>query len=157
MATDTYTADANREVYTSSLVNGGKLVGVVASYKVGTTALASGDVIRMFKSIDANLIPLELTISTTGGYTADVGIYHENGGDVVDVDALADGITSASAAVRNVDAMAAVTVPNMNKSLSELVNLDRAKYPAVDVALTLGAALAANATVVLKGLFLQKG
>ena len=45
----------------------------------------------------------------------------------------------------------------MNKSLSELVNLDRAKYPAVDVALTLGAALAANATVVLKGLFLQKG
>lgn len=156
MATDVYTADANQEVYKSSLVNGGKVISVVASY-TATEALKSGDIVRMFKSIDSNLIPLELTISTTGGYTANVGLYYPQGGPVIDADALAAGLTSASAAVRNVDAMAAVSVPNMKKNLAELVNVDAAIYPALDVALTLGASLAKDATVVLKGTFLQKG
>jgi len=97
--------------YTESAIVAGKLPSAFKSGGGGDTftlagvvavAVADddGSVYRVFKSVPANFVPINMTVQNTaitGGTAYEFGLYRENLGAVVDADALAATITMATA------------------------------------------------------------
>ena len=148
MAELLYTEEANKETYAASLVNGGKVFAVKAVIKAPNAK--SGDTIVFFKDIDANLIPLELKISTSGSIgSAKIAAYYADGKKIADI-----ATVEATAAVKNKDCLDALAVGDMDKTVGELLQIDETKFPGINVGVTVAAAV--TAPVALYGLFLQK-
>lgn len=102
---------------------------------------------RLFKSLPANLIPLNICVhnaAITAGTDYDIGLYKVDGA-VVEVDVLADGLDMSSAraiATWNNAGMTSVSLANSGKTLAELsaqTNPDES-YDLVLTANTVGSA-----------------
>lgn len=147
-----YTEEAKKETYSASLVNGGKVIAVKAI--IEAPGAKSGDVIRFFKDLDANLVPIELKIANTASLgTIKVGAFYPNEGKAIKDNVLGASVDAATAG-KDTDCLTAITVANMTKSIAELCEIDETKFPGVDIGVTVGAAV--TTPVVLYGLFLQK-
>ncbi len=156
---DKYTdsiAEGGKGIYNSAFVSGGKLLAISAIITPAAGDSANS-VYRFFKGLDSNLIPLKLELATTSNVstgTADVGLYHTEKGAVIDVDCLADGMSTATAG-RALDAMASVGIGDFQKTLADLGSIDSAIYPSVDIGVKAIDAFGAQA-IALRGIFLQK-
>lgn len=147
-----YTEEAKKETYSASLVNGGKVIAVKAI--IEAPGAKSGDVIRFFKDLDANLVPIELKIANSASLgTIKVGAFYPNGGAAIDDDVLGASIDTSTPG-KAIDCLNSVTVANMTKSIAELCGIDETKFPGVDIGVTVAASV--TTSVVLYGLFLQK-
>jgi len=155
-AVDNYTAEANKAVYASGFVNGGKLVCLDALIETRANGEVN-DVYRFAKDIDANLIPIDLWLANGAlqSATCDIGIYKPEGGAVVDADAL-DGALSISAASNHTQGLTDVAIADMQKSLAELAGLDPATHAHVDLGIKFTGAAQQGTKIAVKALFLQK-
>lgn len=146
-----------------ALINGddGRAVKSVA-------AIAAADddasIYRVFR-VNANMIPYDVVVTNTavtGGTDYDIGIYDvldgPTSGAVKDADALADGLSVASARAEGsgISGLSAVTVANSEKRLWELAGDSEADHPAeYDIAITANTAGTAAGSVGVKALFVQ--
>lgn len=132
---------------------------------VATEEIAAGDddgsVYRLFKSVPANLIPVEITITTdgiTGGTDYDLGLYKVGtGAAAVDADVLMDGQTMASALTRATGhqlGLQTVNIADATKSLGELSGQTE-KDLSYDVALTANTVGTAAGTITVIAVFAQ--
>jgi len=116
---------------------------------IATVAVAAGDddtsKYRLFADVPATYIPLEIQIhntAITNGTDYDLGLYAINGGAVVEVDILADGISMASArtiATSNNAGMTSIVLGDI-KTLAQLSGQTKpdASYDIVLTANTVG-------------------
>lgn len=159
-------ANANTEagkLDIGALVNGqGQVFGGVATFEI-----AAGDddasVIRIFKNVPAEVIPLSLRLSCdaiTGCSDVDCGLYDpdERGGAVIDKDILADGLNPAAGYSRilGLDCLKDVDLANAQKRLYQLAgHTFDTKKAGYDIALTFNTIGSGAGTVTVVGLFIQ--
>ena len=127
---------------------------------VAKIAITNGDSIASIYRIcevPSNFIPVggEITCSAvTGVNDADLGLYEnaENGGAVLDVDALVDGadLTSALAPGSGLSPISAVAIANQNAALYTLVSDVSSERQTYVLALTINAAATADGTVIVR-------
>lgn len=127
---------AVEDKYVNDLIEAGKKApaletgsGTQTVTMVAVEAVATADddtsKYRLFANVPANFIPLTIEIhntAITNGTDYDLGLYKTDGGAVVEVDVLADGISMASArtiATSNNAGMTSVTLGEL-KTLAEL-------------------------------------
>ena len=149
-------ANAGKGIYNAAFVNGGRLIAVDAIYTV-PAADSANSVYRMFKDIDANLIPLKLELATSSNVstgTVHCGVYYPQGGAAIDEDCLVASASTATAG-RALDMMASIAIGDFQKTLADLAVVDSAKYPAVDIGIKALTAFGAQ-NIALRGIFLQK-
>lgn len=80
----------------------GQLYVGIATFEVAA-ADEDGSIYRIFKSVDASLIPVSMRLSCdaiTGMSDVDCGLYDTNGGAVVDKDCLADALNPSAGYTR---------------------------------------------------------
>lgn len=161
-------ANANTEagkLDIGGLVNAtGHVYGGVATFEI-----AAGDddasVIRIFKNVPADLIPVSLRISCdalTGCTDVDCGLYEpdERGGAVIDKDILADGVDIAAGFSRILgkDLLVSVDLADAQKRLYQLAGHTLAagtRKAGYDIALTFNTIGSGAGTVTVVGLFIQ--
>lgn len=151
MSTDKYANINKYEIY------GGSLKIATSNIEIKSADASNGDIFRVATlPIIATIVKVEIgTTALTSATDNDLGFYKVNGGDVVDVDILADGQSLATAS-KSIDGLKDVSVANMNKTIKDLykaVNstgtaLNNEKY--VDVALTINTAPTANGNISVK-------
>lgn len=161
MAVEDKYVDANLvagKLAKSALSQGAETITMVATVEIAA-ADDNGSVYRFFKSVPANLIPLEITIACdaiTSGTDYDLGLYKVDGA-VVDKDVLMDGQTLASALTRATGhqlGLQTVNIADAGKSLGELsaqTNPDLS----YDIALTANTVGTAAGTVTIIAVFAQ--
>lgn len=163
MAVEDKYVDANLaagKLAKTALGSGAETITLVATEEIAA-ADDDGSVYRLFKSVPANLIPLEITIATDGitaGTDYDLGLYKVGvGGDAVDADVLMDGQTLASALTRATGhqlGLQTVNIADAGKTLGELsaqTDVDLS----YDVALTGNTVGTADGTVTVIAVFAQ--
>jgi hypothetical protein len=126
------------------------LVSAFQSFEVA--ASDDNDSVYRIGRINSNAMIYDIVIACTamtGSTDWDLGFYEVNFGPEVDKDVLMDGQTFASAS-RTINGMAAVTVPNLNKRVYELLGLDEDPLKQYDLALTANTIGSANGSVTLK-------
>jgi hypothetical protein len=116
---------ANGKLASALNAQGTKTVKMVA-----TVSVAAGDddnsVYRLFPSIPSSLVPVSIMIhntAITNGTDWDLGLFKPNEGEAVDADALADGLTMASAraiGTANNAGMGAVSLSDGTKDLAAM-------------------------------------
>lgn len=133
--------------------------GALVTTAIEIVAVASADdddsVYRVLSGVPSNLIPVSITVdhsSITGGTDYDVGLYKVDGGAVVEVDVLADGISLASAGTK--DGLGAVALTDRKKTLAELSG-QTDPDSAYDIALTGNTVGTAAGTAVVTVTFVQ--
>ena len=151
MSTDKYANINKYEIY------GGSLKIATSNIEIKSADASNGDIFRVATlPIIATIVKVEIgTTALTSATDNDLGFYKVNGGDVVDVDILADGQSLATAS-KSIEGLKDVSVANMNKTIKDLykaVNstgtaLNNEKY--VDVALTINTAPTANGNISVK-------
>lgn len=163
---------AVRDEYANALTEAGSLdIGALVDGQgpvkggVATFEIAAGDddtsVIRIFKNVPSEVIPLSLRISCdaiTGCTDVDCGLYETNGGAVIDADLLADGVDIAAGFSRILgkDLLVSVDLANAQKRLYQLAgHTFLTKKPGYDIALTFNTIGSGAGTVTVVGLFLQ--
>lgn len=144
----------------AALSMGAETITIIATEEIAA-ADDDGSVYRLFKSVPANYIPVEITIATdgiTGATDYDLGIYKVGvGAAVVDKDVLMDGQTMASALTRATGhqlGLAAVNIADAGKTLAELsaqANPDNS----YDIALTANTVGTAAGTITVIATFAQ--
>lgn len=159
---DKYTntdAAADKKIGAAFSGNGVETFTALATFEVAA-ADDDGSVYRVFKSVNSNLIPVNIEIlhdAITGGTDYDVGLYETNLGAVVDKDVLADGISLATATTggtNNNKGLTSVDFANAEKTLGELSGqtVVSASY---DIAITANTVGTAAGTVTVKATFVQ--
>lgn len=119
---------------------------------------SDGTIYRLFKSMPANIIPLQILFAgaANAGLTeVDLGLYEERGGPVIIKDCLADGINVAAGAANFKEATAfdllsaKAGYANLQKRLFEYAGHDLTTPPrgGYDIALTCNVAGATGSTV----------
>lgn len=140
-------------------INGGsaQLTPIIKTFEVAASD-DDGSKYRLF-TVNSQNIFYQLHLvhdGITGGTDYDVGIYDtlDNGGDAVDADVLADGMSLATATSANAykDALVSVDKANLNKSVAELLGLARDPNKQYDVVLTANTVGTAAGTVTVKAL-----
>ncbi len=122
-----------------------------------------GSIYRVFKSLNANLVPIWIGISCdaiTGGTDWDLGLYRPDLGAVVIKDCLMDGQTLAVAAklgpAAALSGLSNVDQANVGRRLFEHAgHTPKTKLEAYDMALTANTVGSAAGTVTIVGLFGQ--
>jgi hypothetical protein len=143
----------------AGLTSGDKIVVMVNTEEIAA-ADDDGSVYRFFKNVPANLIPVEITVTTdgiTGMTDTDIGIYKTNLGAVVDKDVLMDGQTLASALTRATGhqlGLANVNIADAGKTLAVL-SAQADPDQAYDIALTANTVGSAAGTVTVIAKFIQ--
>ncbi len=140
----------------------GKLYVAAATFEVAA-ADDDGSKYRIFKNMDANLVPIAILVGNdaiTGSTDWDVGFYDVDLGAVVDKDVLADGIDLSSAHTLShlsaLSGMVTVDVANVGKRIFELLGATVSnKKEAYDLVLTANTVGSAAGTVSVIGLFAQ--
>lgn len=130
---------AVRNEYVDSVVSSGKkgnaidLVAADVFCGIATFEVAAADddasIFRLFKGIDANLIPISMRVACdalTGSTDWDFGLYDslDEGGLEIDKDIFADGINLSAGYSRilALDALVTVDIANSRKRIWELVS-----------------------------------
>lgn len=144
----------------AALVSGDRIVVMVATEEIAA-ADDDASVYRFFKSVPANLIPVEITITSdgvTGMSDTDLGLYKVGvGGAVVDKDVLMDGQTLASALTRATGhqlGLANVNIADVTKTLAEL-SAQTTPDRAYDIALTANTVGSGTGTITIIAKFIQ--
>lgn len=157
MATDLY-VDGQLQtpgLLASSFVTLGKELVVLAVTYEKTAADNDTSVLRMFKSVPGNLVPISgqlVSDAITGCTDVDLGIYKTNGGAVLDADALIDGRTLASAVAlgANTAGFTGLDVSKVGKKIYELAgHTAQQALGGYDIALTLNTGGTATGTISL--------
>ena len=127
---------------------------------VAKIAITSGDSIASIyriAEVPSNYVPVggEITCSAiTSMNDNDLGLYEnaENGGAVIDVDALMDGgdLSSALAPGGGLSPISAVTIANQNAALYTIASDVSSERQTYVLALTINAAAAADGTVIVR-------
>ncbi|KKM68555.1 hypothetical protein LCGC14_1459720 [marine sediment metagenome] len=171
------------DVYVSELLESGKLAE--APYVNGARTItvieteelpiadgsANIDIYRFFKGLNPNLIITQLKVyvddAVAGATDCDLGLYEQNGGVVVDVDAFADGVdlSQAGGHVRGggvidtdefLDGLKAVDIVNLTKKLYEHVGHTVKNYKqGYDLALTINSNVTTGGTVTIIAQFIE--
>lgn len=159
-------ANANTEagkLDISALVDGqGLIKGGIATFEIAA-ADDDASVIRIFKNVPAEVIPLSLRLSCdalTGCTDVDCGLYDpdERGGAEIDKDILADGLNPSAGYSRilGLDCLKDVDIANAQKRLYQLAgHTFLTKKPGYDIALTFNTIGSGAGTITVVGLFLQ--
>lgn len=148
-----------------ALVNGqGQIFGGVATFEIAA-ADSDASIIRLFKNVPADVIPLSLRLSCdaiTGCNDVDCGLYEpdERGGAVIDKDILADGldISAGYSRILGLDCLKDVDLANCQKRLYQLAHATPTfdtRKPGYDIALTFNTIGSGAGTVMVVGLFVQ--
>lgn len=144
-----------------ALVDGqGKVFGGVSVFEIAA-ADDDASVIRIFKNVPAEVIPVSLRIACdalTGCTDVDCGLYETNGGAVIDKDILADGVDIAAGFSRILakDLLVTVDIADAKKRLYQLAgHTFSTKKPGYDIALTFNTIGSGAGTVMVVGLFIQ--
>lgn len=142
----------------AALASGAETITMVATEEIAA-ADDNGSVYRLFKSVPANYIPVEVTIMSdgiTGGTDYDLGLY-KVGGAAVDADVLMDGQTMASALTRATGhqlGLQTVNIADATKTLAELSGQTEADL-SYDIALTANTVGTAAGTITVLAKFAQ--
>jgi hypothetical protein len=155
--TDKYTTSG---YFKAKFSNGTLPYKFIALVDVDTTN-ASGDILRFGRSLTSENIITSIKVSNTaitGLSDADIGVYAEDFGEVLNVNLLADGLTFATAVARNV--AKEVYNPAVENSLLSIRALENAidttnpkiknNGEGVDLALTLNATPTAGGTICIE-------
>lgn len=155
-AKDLYIEEAQKDIYASGFVNGGKVVALDALIETRADGEVN-DVYRFAKDIDSNVIPLDLWVATGAlpSATCDIGIYRPDGGAALDADAF-DAALSIASASNHTQGLTDLAIADMQKSLAELGGVSADKFPHVDLGIKLTGAAQQSKKIIVKGLFLQK-
>ena len=143
----------------AALTAGDKIITMVKTEEIAA-ADDDGSIYRFFKGVPANLIPIDITITTdgqTGMTDCDLGLYKTNLGAVVDKDVLMDGQTLASALTRATGhqlGLAAVNIADAEKTLAVL-SAQTDPDPCYDIALTANTVGSGAGTVTIIASFVQ--
>ncbi len=144
----------------AALVSGDKIIVMVATEELAA-ADDDGSVYRFFKSVPANMIPVEISIvcdTVTSGTDFDLGLYKVGiGGAVVDKDVLMDGQSLATALTRATGhqlGLANVDIANIGKTLAVL-SAQTDPDPSYDICLTANTVGSAAVTVSIIAKFIQ--
>lgn len=158
--------DADAEagsVFPAANVSGAGLIAMATTFEIAA-ADEDNSVYRIFKSIPASLIPAQIWINNdaiAAGTDYDIGFYKPEYGAVIDKDALADGITTLTAAHAlgsEITGMTALDASYVGKTIQEIINgklSTTTKYPNVDICLTANTVGTAAGTVSARALFIQ--
>lgn len=143
---------SNGKIPDSVNVAGNKTITMIETCDIKTT-YGAGSVIRLFK-VGANLIPVDIKVVNTAATAgvADLGIY-EDGGGVLDADALAASMALGTAAAISAPkcGLAALTNTTLGKKIYELAgHTMKNKATGYELALTIttAATAAGKATVI---------
>lgn len=162
---------AVEDKYVDADLEAGKKASALFSYGAELTvvkaivAVAAADddtsVYRLFSGVPSSYVPVSIQINNTaitGGTDYDLGLYEGNGGAVVEVDILADGLSMATA--RTVDAannvgLTSVPIASFDQTLGELSGQSDvdANY---DIALTANTVGTAAGTILVTATFAYK-
>jgi hypothetical protein len=158
-------AVVDKKMYDSTAIKAVKFGGSDAIHIVSVIPITDGDSIAsIFRlaQIPSNYIPVwgEVNCEAITSLTdADLGFYldDEKGGAVKDVDALLDGGDLSSALVPGAghDALKSIGVPNIGKTVAELLEDNAAKYQSYTLALTLNAAAGATKIATVRMIFVN--
>ena len=158
-------ADAEADKLINPAFNG-KGSETFTSTAIVTIAVADddGSKYRLFKSVNADMIPTSITITNsavTAGVDYDLGLYLTNSGVVVNKEVLAAAIDVSSAVIEGagVTGLNAVALVDTQKKLFELagqtVGPGGTKDPSFDIVLTANTVGSAAGTIVVKATFVQ--
>ena len=120
-----------------------------------------GSVFRVFKNINANLIPVDIQIfndAITSGTDYDLGFHETNLGDVVDKDALVDGadLSSGNLLGSPLSGLTAVGVDEVEKKIFELAgHTNITKKAGYDLTLTANTVGSSVGTISVVAFFVQ--
>ena len=142
-------------------VGGADMLYVLASFPI-TNGDSIASIYRIAE-IPSNYIPVggEITCDAiTSVNDADLGLYEttENGGAVIDVDALMDGgdLSSALAPGSGLSPISAVTIANQDAALYTLASDVSSERQAYTLALTINAAATATGTVIVRLILVRR-
>lgn len=152
----TYKKDVTTQVPVDAIhASGADMLNIVARCTV-TNGNSSGSIYRIAE-VPSNFVPTggEITCAAlTGLDDVDLGLYEntENGGAVIDVDALLDGgdLTSALAQGSGLSPVSAVSLANQGKALYLLAGDVSSERQTYVLALTINANASAGGDVVVK-------
>ena len=153
-------SDAAADNLVSAPQAGAELVAMVESFEVAA-ADDDGSIYRVFKGISGDLVPFDVKVTNdavTGGTDYDFGIYETELGDVKDKDALADGVTMASARAEGsgISLLSAVGQSDAEKKIFELAgDSASSRKQSYDLALTANTVGTAAGTITVKAIFLK--
>jgi len=148
--------------YASANVSGAGLIAIATTFEVAA-ADDDASIYRLFKSLPATLIPIQIYINNdaiTAGTDYDLGFYKPESGVVIDKDSLADGadLSSAHAMGSELNGLTALGAEYVGKNISEILNTklsNTTKYNTVDICLTANTVGTAAGTVSVRGIFAQ--
>ena len=137
--------------------NGSVLRAIVKTFEVAA-ADDDGSIYRIIKDVQPEMIIKNIIVTNdaiTAGTDYDIGFYKslETGGDVINADALADGLDLSSAHIEGagISGIAAVAVENVEKKIFELAgDTISTKIKAYDIAFTANTAGTAAGTISVK-------
>lgn len=150
------------EIYPSEKVSGAKTISIATTFEVAA-ADDDGSIYRIFKSLPATLVPIDIKINNdaiTAGTDYDLGFYNPEKGTVIDKDSLVDGgdLSSAHAVGSELSGLTALDAAYIGKNLGEILNgklSNTTKYETVDVCLTANTVGTAAGTVSVRATFAQ--
>jgi len=152
----------NGDPFNSANVCGAPLIAMATTFEVAA-ADDDASIYRLFKSLPATLIPVQIYINNdaiTAGTDYDLGFYKSESGVVIDKDSLADGadLSSAHAMGSELNGLTALGAEYVGKNISEILNTkltDTTKYETVDICLTANTVGTAAGTVSVRAIFVQ--
>lgn len=155
-------ANGTDHPYPSANVSGAKVFAIATTFEVAA-ADDDGSIYRLFKSLPATLIPIQVWINNdavTAGSDYDLGFYKPESGVVIDKDSLADAADMSSAHVMGseLNGLTALGAEYVGKNISEILNTklsNTTKYESVDVCLTANTVGTAAGTISVRALFAQ--
>lgn len=155
-------AEAGEKPFPAVNVNGAGLIAMATTFEV---AAADDDtsVYRLFKSLPATLIPVQLWVNNdaiTAGTDYDLGFYKPEKGVVIDKDSLADGadLSSAHAMGSELNGLTALDAVLVGKTIGEILNSklsNTTRYDSVDICLTANTVGTAAGTISVRAIFAQ--
>jgi len=158
----------NADVVAGKLANaalsgeGNKLVCMTETFEVAA-ADSDASVYRVFKNVNANLIPVKIEIyndAITAGSDYDLGFYQTNLGAVVDADKLADGLDMSTGATRAYSSLKngliTVGIDEVEERIFELAgHTATTKLPGYDIAFTANTVGSGAGTITIVAWFVQ--
>lgn len=143
-------------------VSGVRTISMATTFEVAA-ADDNGSVYRLFKSLPATLVPIQIVINNdaiTAGSDYDLGFYSPIKGTVIDKDSLVDGgdLSSAHALGSELSGLTALDQSYVGKNIGEILNgklSNTTKYDSVDLCLTANTVGTAAGTVSVRATFAQ--
>ena len=155
-------AEEGEKPFPAVNVNGVGLVAMAATFEVAA-ADDDASVYRVFKSLPASLVPIDIRINNdaiTAGTDYDLGFYKPEKGVVIDKDSLVDGgdLSSAHAMGSPLSGVTALGQEYVGKNIGGILNAklsNTTRYDSVDLCLTANTVGTAAGTISVTAIFAQ--